>query len=178
MESVQLTSAVQNFNWSNPSWDLFILAAWVLFSVVYAFSTGRGRVVNILICIYIAQLLVLKAPFLVSKITGPTLLPFQQLASFVAVFLVLFLFLGRYAFKTSADTKHFSTIFYSIIFSFLQIGLLINIILTSMPPHIKSGFSPLIHTIFIKDPSGFIWLLAPLLFLVILGKFVADSHEL
>lgn len=176
-----LLELFKTFNWHNPTWDLFILAAWILASVFYSFAAGRGRVVNILISIYIAKLLVLEAPFLTnaisSKLSG-SLLALQQLSAFVGIFMILFLLLGRYVFKTSADTRHLVSVVFGLLFSFLQIGLLINIILTLLPIELRSNFSPLIQTLFINQPAGFVWLVAPVVYLIILGKFVGDSNEI
>ncbi len=177
----QISQMAHNFNWHTPSWDLFILVAWALGSVLYAFTAGRGRIINILLSIYIAKLLVSEAPFLSHAITGhlpSSMLSLQQLATFVIVFLILFMFLGRYAFRTSADGRQMGAMLFGLVFSVLQIGLLINTILTYLPVATQETFQPLIQILFIHNPAGFIWLIAPLAFLIILGKFVADPNEL
>jgi hypothetical protein len=184
MLAISLSEAnnlVQTFNWHTPSWDLFILLAWIVGSVLYAFTAGRGRIINILISVYMAKLLVIEAPFLTDAITErlpDSVGSIQQLVVFLILFLVLFLFLGRYAFKTSADSKHLGSILYSVVFAILQIGLLINIILTFLPEGVKNSFSQLIQVVFIKEPSSFVWLLVPLAFLIVLGRHVADHHEI
>lgn len=158
-----------------------MLGAWVLGSIIYAFTAGRGRIINILLSIYIAKLLVDEAPFLSHAITKElpsSLLALQQLATFTIVFLILFLFLGRYAFRTSADGRQAVAIVFSLVFSVLQIGLLINTVLSFLPTLAQESFQPLIQLLFIKSPAGFIWLIAPLAFLILLGKFVADPNEL
>ena len=100
------------------------------------------------------------------------------LAAFVAVFLVLFLFLGRFVLKSSADSRHLASMVFALVFAFLQIGLLINIILGYLPQGTQAHFSPLIQTIFINSPAAFIWLVLPIVYLIILGKFVGDTNEL
>jgi len=177
----EIGQMAHGLNWHNPTWDLFILAVWAIASILYAFTAGRGRVINILMSVYIAKLMVDEAPFLSHAITSKlpsSLLAMQQLAVFVIVFLILFMFLGRYAFRTSADGRQAGAILFGLIFSFLQIGLLINTILGYLPTAVQQNFQPLIQTLFIKDPAGFIWLIAPLAFLIVLGKFVADPNEL
>jgi uncharacterized membrane-anchored protein len=150
------------------------LGFWAVASVIYAFAAGRGRIINILISVYMAQLLTIKAPFLshaLSEKLNVTVASLQQLITFVVIFLVLFLFMGRYVFRTSADSKRLGSLLFGVIFSFLQIGLLINIILSYLPPSVLSNFSPLVQTVFIQNYSGFVWLLLPLVFLMFLGKF-------
>ena len=154
---------------------------WIVASIIYAFTAGRGRIINVLMSIYIAKLLVIEAPFLNQALTkhlSPSLLSIQQLITFVALFLVLFLFLGRYAFRTSVDGHQLGSVFFSIFFSIFQMGLLINTILFYLPETTRNSFNPLIQTMFIHNPAGFIWLVLPLVYLIILGKHLSDPHEL
>ena len=87
---------VRTFNWHSPSWDLFILLFWLVASVIYAFSSGRSRILTILISVYMAQLLVIQMPFLstiASDKLGVATGTLQQLAAFVILFILLFIFL-------------------------------------------------------------------------------------
>jgi hypothetical protein len=172
-------SLVQNFNWHTPSWDLFIILVWGVASVFYAFAAGRGRIISLLMSLYIAKLLVYEAPWLSnainSKLTG-SLVGLQELVSFLLIFVVLFIFLGRYAFRTSADGRHFVSIAFSIVFSVLQIGLLINTILIYLSASGRT-FSPLITILFLSNYSEFTWTILPLAFLIVLGRSIADPTE-
>lgn len=180
MTTSEALDLVKTFNWHSPSWDLFIFLSWVGLSIVYAFSTGRGRVINILLSVFMAKLLVIEAPFITTAIYSQvpsSLQALQQLAAFTAIFLVLFMLLGRFVFKTSADSRHWGSLVFGLIFSFLQIGLLINIVLNFLPIGVQENFSELVQILFIKDPSSFIWLVCPIVFLILLGRFVGDSNE-
>jgi lipopolysaccharide export LptBFGC system permease protein LptF len=84
--------------------------------------------------------------------------------------------LSRYAFRTSADGRHFGSIIFGLIFAVLQIGLLINTILSYLAPA-AGTFSPLVSFIFISSTANFIWLVVPLIYLIILGRSVADPAE-
>ncbi len=175
------STAVHNFNWTAPSWDLFILLGWIGASVFYMFAAGRGRIINILLSVYVAKLIVLQMPFLTdaaAKQLNLSVQSLQQLAAFVAVFLILFLFLGRFALKSSADSRHLASMVFGLIFAFLQIGLLINIILGYLPAGTQQNFSSLIQMIFISPPASFVWLILPIVYLIVLGKFVGDTNEL
>src|SRR6185369_5555176 len=147
---------VHNFNWHTPSWDLFIILFWLVASVIYAFAAGRGRILTILMSVYMSRLIVLEAPFLSSEV-GKKLhgsaLSLQQLVTFSLLFIILFIFLGRYAFKTSADGRRMSSVAFGIVFAVLQVGLLINIVLNYLPALTRSSFDPLIQLLFIKDPA-------------------------
>ncbi len=172
-------SLAQSFNWHSPSWDLFIFLFWAIAAVFYAFAAGRGRIISLLMSLYITKLLVLQAPWLTNAINQKlpsNLSAWQQLVSFLIIFVVLFILLSRYAFRTSADSRHFVSIPFNLIFSILQIGLLINTVLGFLAVSGQS-FSPLINLVFIQNPASFIWLVAPLVFLIVLGRSVADPTE-
>jgi hypothetical protein len=171
---------ISTFNWHSPSWDLFILAFWLVASVLFAFAAGRGRMLLILVCTYMAQLLVIKAPFL-SQVAADKLniasSTIPQLTAFVVLFLLFFIFLGRYAFRSTADGRQILALPFTLAFTILQVGLLVNIILNYLPDHVQNSFSPLIQFLFLHPNAGFIWLLAPIIFLVIIGRFVSDQLD-
>lgn len=171
---------VQGFSWQTPSWDLFIFLFWAVASVFYAFTAGRGRIVVLLMSLYIAKLLVLEAPWLSSALNErlpSNLASAQQLISFLVIFILLFVLLSRYAFRTSGEGRHFGSIAFGLVFAVLQIGLLLNTVLLFLANSGKT-FSDLVSFIFLSPSSGFFWTVAPLLFLVFLGKFVSERTEL
>jgi hypothetical protein len=175
----QASSLVQNFNWHSPSWDLFIFLFWAVASLFYAFAAGRGRIIALLMSLYIAKLLVLQAPWLtgiLNKQLPSGLSGLQQLVSFLIIFIILFVLLSRYAFRTSADGRHFGSIIFTLAFAVLQIGLLINTILGYLAP-VYGTFSPLVSLVFISPTANFVWLLLPLIYLIILGRSIADPTE-
>lgn len=178
MEKVQ--ELIHTFNWHSPSWDLFILLFWIVGSVLFAFAAGRGRMLTILVSTYMAQLLVIQAPFF-SKIAGERFnvagSTLAELAAFVVLFLIFFIFLSRYAFKSSLDGRQIISLPFVLIFTFLQVGLLINIILNYLPDQVQNAFSPLIQLLFLHPNSGFIWLLLPVIFLILVGRFVSDQFD-
>ncbi len=171
---------VQNFNWQTPSWDLFIFIFWAVASVFYAFAAGRGRIVVLLMSLYIAKLLVLEAPWLTTAINEKlpsNLASVQQLVTFLVIFVLLFILLSRYAFRTSAESRRFGSIAFGLVFAVLQIGLLLNTVLRYLSVSGKQ-FSALVNFIFLSNASDFFWTVAPLIFLIILGKSIADPTEI
>jgi hypothetical protein len=171
---------IQTFNWFTPSWDLFVLAFWVVASFLFAFAAGRGRVMSVLVSTYIAQLLVIKVPALTHFIggrLGSTPESLQQLAVFGGLFILLFIFLGRYAFRTSADGRSFTALPFTIVFALLQTGLLINIVLSYMPENVKNSFSQLLKLVFIHQNATFVWMLLPVIFVIFLGRFISSTEE-
>lgn len=176
----EISQLIQNFNWHTPSWDLFIMLFWGVASIFYAFAAGRGRIISLLMSLYIAKLLVLQAPWLTNAINQKlpsSLSSIQQLVSFLLIFIILFILLSRYAFRTSADGRHFGSIIFTLIFAVLQVGLLISTILGYLAVSGKE-FSQLVSFLFLSNTSAFVWLLAPLAYLIILGRSVADPSEI
>ena len=175
----EASQLVQNFTWHTPSWDLFIILFWGLSAVLYAFAAGRGRILSLLMSLYIAKLLVLEAPWITQKVNeqlSGTLIGLQQMVSFLLIFITLFMLLSRFAFKTSADGRHLASVPFALVFAVLQIGLLIQTILSYLAQSGKE-FSNLVSTIFLSNGAAFAWLLAPLLFLIFLGHFISDRSE-
>jgi len=179
MTAADANQLIHSFNWQTPSWDLFIFLFWAVASVFYAFAAGRGRIISLLMSLYIAKLLVLQAPWLTNVINQKlpsSLASLQQLVSFLIIFFLLFILLSRYAFRTSVDGRHFGSIPFVLVFAVLQIGLLLNTILSYLAVSGKT-FSPLVSFLFLSNLSGFVWLLLPLVFLIIMGRSVADPTE-
>ncbi len=128
-----------------------------------------------------SKLLVIEAPFLseqVAKKLPGAALSLQQLVTFGILFMILFIFLSRFAFKTSVDGRHLRAIPFSLVFAVLQIGLLINIVLNFIPLVTRNSLSPLIQFIFLQQWAGFVWLVLPVIFLVVLGKFISEREEM
>lgn len=175
----QIQYLIHTFNWHSPSWDLFILLFWIVASVLFAFSAGRGRMLTILVSTYMSQLLVIKAPFfshlVAQKLGSSGAGTISQLVAFVVLFLVFFVFLNRYAFKTSVDGRQIYTLPFALVFSILQIGLLINVIMSYLPEYIQNGLSPLIQFVFLHPNAGFVWLMLPVIFLIFTGRFLSSS---
>lgn len=128
-----------------------------------------------------AQLLVIEMPFLAEAVSDRANIAtgtLQQLAAFGVLFILLFIFLSRYAFKTSIDGRRFTAIGFGLVFAFLQIGLLINIIIGYLPQDIQDNFSPLISMLFLHPNSNFVWLILPVVFLILLGRFISERSEM
>jgi hypothetical protein len=171
---------VSTFNWHSPSWDLFILLFWVVASVLFAFAAGRGRMLTILVSTYMAQLLVIQAPFFSDAVSNRLNIGMEvlaQLAAFTILFLIFFIFLNRYAFRSSIEGRQILTMPFVLAFTVLQVGLLINIVISYLPDHVQNSMSPLIQFLFMHPNAGFIWLLLPVIFLIVAGRFLGDQND-
>jgi len=176
-----LLEHIRVFNWHSPSWDLFIVLGWLIAGVMYAFAAGKGRIMNILVSVFMAKLLVIEAPFIGDEINRRFNLAdpsWQQLIAFVALFALIFMFMSRYAFRTSGDSRHMAAFPFTVVFAIAQVGLLINIIVGFLPTAATENFSQLVRFLFIDYPADFVWLILPLILLVAFGKMISDRSEL
>ena len=89
-------------NFSSPTWDLFIILFFLVFSLLYGLSLGRDRILVIIVSIYMALAVANSAPFL-RTIEGTTIQvavgPYFafRVTLFLSVFLIIFFLLSRSA---------------------------------------------------------------------------------
>lgn len=158
----QLRSFISGINWSQPTWDLFI-ALFVIGTVfIYGLSLGRDRSILIILALYIAEAVVRAAPWpkalLEKTIAGSTLsIPGM---TYLAMFLVVLFLLARTTLFTTSSRA--APWWQSIIFSFLQAGLLVSTVLYLLPATAIQGLQPLTRQIFVDGPARFAWLMAPI----------------
>ncbi len=172
-------SLLHSVNFHNPTWDAFIFFIWIAVSIIYSFSAGRGRIISILISIYMAELLVIQAPFLGTELGAKLGLAVYlgRLIVFLALFSFFFLALSKFVFHTSVESRGFTSWFLSMVFAFLQVGFLISVVLSFLPPEIKANFAPLVKMVFVSNIAAFVWLILPILFLVLVGRHIS-GHRL
>lgn len=175
----EYNSLLNSVNFHNPSWDAFIFFFWIVASLIYSFSAGRGRIISILVAVYMGELLTIQAPFLTKAIVerGNVDLYFAQLIIFLVSFAFFFWVLSKFVFRTSFDGRRGGGVIFSTIFSFLQVGFLISVVLSFLPPSIKENFAPLIKFVFVTPTAAFVWLLLPIIFLMLIGRHISDRSE-
>jgi hypothetical protein len=176
ISSTYASSLFAGINFHNPSWDAFILLFWLAVSVIYSFAAGKGKIISILVAVYMSELIVIQAPFIGTSAAQQlnVALYLGRLIAFLAMFLFFFLVLSKYVFRTSVEHRGVSSWFFSLMFSVLQVGFLISVVLSFLPTEVKNDFSPLISILFVSQMSQFVWLLLPIAFLVITGR----SHRM
>lgn len=178
--SVQAKNFVASINWSQPSWDLFIVLLFVVGSIIYGFSLGRDRVIVILVSIYMALAVVNTAPGLGNYQADIGIDQFFvfRVSAFVVVFVALFFLMSRSALlRTVASSDTQGPWWQVMVFSFLHIGLLISITLSFLPPTASQHLAPLTQKIFVQDTSRFLWILAPILAMIMLKGGAAEKRK-
>ncbi len=171
-------SLLNSVNFHNPSWDAFIFFFWAIVAVIYSFSAGRGRIISILVAVYMSELLVIQAPFLSTAVGDKfgLALYLGRLITFLVLFGFFFLVLSKFVFRTSVENRRWGSWLFSLIFAVLQVGFLISVILSFLPPEIKGSFAPLVKFVFISETANFVWLLLPIAFLVFMGRHISDHR--
>lgn len=171
--NLNLAELAAGLNFSNPTWDLFILIFFVVVAILYGLSLGRDRIIVILVSIYMALAVVGNAPFLKdfsASVAINEAFAFKVTA-FVGIFLVTFFLLSRSGLmKILGASANRGSWWQVILFSFLHVGLLISITLSFLPPEIASHLAPITRTIFVSEVGRFAWIIAPILVMALVRE--------
>lgn len=172
MDISKLFSALNQLDFTKPSWDLFILLFFAVAVFLYGISLGRDRILVILISIYMALAVVQNAPYvkaLSQKVLDVNVGFFAfKFTIFLGVFVLLFFFLSRSALLNSVVSLQAGSWLYVIIFSILHVGLLLSTILSFFPKDSLEQLLPLTREIFVSDLARFLWITLPIVAMAIL----------
>ncbi len=161
-----------NFNWFQPTWDLFIILFFVIAALVYGVSLGRDRILVILVAIYMALAVVKYLPFITefkADISVNDEFAFK-VSIFFGLFILLFFFLSQSALlRTFASSTSQGSWFQVIVFSFLHVGLLISVTLSFFPQDLSRVLSPLTQTLFLNDAARAFWIVTPIMAMAMFG---------
>jgi hypothetical protein len=165
-----------NLNWNSPSWDLFIILFFVAAFLLYGLSLGRDRLVVIMVGLYMALAIVNTAPyfdflngyqanFSVNNIS------ILKITLFFGLFVVIFFLISRSALmNTIGAGSSQGSWWQTLIFSFLQVGLMISVVLSYLPKEFIAKLSGQMQNFFISDPARFCWLVGPVLMMALVRK--------
>ncbi|MEO5927427.1 MAG: hypothetical protein ABIO72_01870 [Patescibacteria group bacterium] len=163
-------SYLTSLNWQNPTWDVFILLFFVVGALLYGLSLGRDRVIVILVGIYMALAVVTNAPALTNLNLALNLNEnyVLRISLFLGVFVVVFFLLSRSALlKTIGRSNAPGSWWQTIIFSILQVGLLISVTLNFLPKEMTQGLTEVTRNIFMSDQGRSAWLILPIVFMIL-----------
>lgn len=164
------SSFITNIDWSQPTWDLFIILFFIISAFLYGISLGRDRILVILVSIYMALAVVSTAPYIGSFSTEIGINDFFviKISLFLGVFILLFFLLSRSALlQTIATSDVKGNFFHAMLFSILHVGLLISITLSFLPAGTEESLSQLTRSIFTSELGRFIWIVAPIVFMIL-----------
>lgn len=172
----QTLNTFASTSWANPSWDLFIAIFFIVAALLYGFALGRDRVILIMMALYTSLAIVTNAPY-IDRLVGVELSINQSIAlkvtTFLGAFILLFFLLSHSALRHVLGRKSgTASWWHTLVFSFLQVGLLISVTLSFLPASTVTGLAPLSASLFLSDPGKFVWLVGP-----VVAMFVLKGRE-
>jgi len=159
-------------DWTNPTWDLFIILFFIGASFLYGLSLGRDRIIVILVSIYMALAVVNSTPYLKNFETAISInqaFAFR-LTTFLGLFVLLFFLLSRSALLRVFGEGSRGSWWQVIIFSIFHVGLLISIVLSFVPAEISQHLAPITRQLFTSEIGKFCWIVLPILSMILIRK--------
>lgn len=187
MIAISLSNAIvgakaffSGINWSEPSWDLFIILFFIIAGLLYGLSLGRDRIIVIMVAIYMALAVVNYAPYIGRLVeeAGLQQLFVVRISTFITVFIVLFFLLSRSALlKTIAAADSPGPWWQVLVFSFLHVGLLTSVVLSFFPNGAADELAPFTRSVFTSAGGKFFWVIAPIAAMILLKGGAADKKK-
>jgi len=172
MDPQQATFYFSQIDWLQPSWDVFVIAFFLVASLVYGFALGRDRIIVMLVSIYMSLAVVRSVPYIQEFNAS---ISFNEtfalkISVFLGLFILLFFFLSQSALiRTLGSSSEQGRFFQVIIFSFVQTGLLISTSLSFFPEDVSGFISPLTQVLFTGEIATTIWIILPIVTMAIIG---------
>lgn len=165
-----MPSWLPTLNFSSPTWDLFIILFFIVFSMLYGVSLGRDRILAIIVSVYMALAVVYAVPWL-QWLQGETVqvaigssFAFR-VTIFLGVLLFIFFLLSRSA-MSWAVSGHDGPFWQVLVFSVLHVGLLVSVTLSFLPDTVTRQFAPITQTVFLSDVARSLWIILPIFTMV------------
>lgn len=155
-----------SIDWSQPSWDLFIVLFFLVAALIYGISLGRDRIIVIMVSIYMAVAVINFAPYVQEVNTTINVNDnfALQVTTFLGIFVALFFFLSQSALLRTLGSRAAQGAWWQImIFSILQAGLMISVVLSFLPAESIDTFNPLTKQLFVDDVARGAWITAPII---------------
>jgi len=159
---MDFVSVLGSVSLTNPSWDLFVLIAFLAGIYLYVFRYGKDRAFLMLISGYLSLFLVGKLT-LIKEVTGFGIEEnFNNKAIlFLVLLAVLSWALSHSDFMTVFSRSGKKDWFQVLVISFLQIGFLVSAVISFMPASEFSSLSIFLNTFFASPQAQLFWLIAP-----------------
>lgn len=153
---------VSSISLTNPSWDLFVLLAFLVGVYFYLFRYGKDKAFMVLLSSYVSLTLVERLPLLKSA-TGLKLT--ENFTNKTAIFLAG-IFVLSWIFSHSDFTSIFrhgskKAWFQTLVVSFLQIGFIISVVISFLPIADARDLSLFLKMAFVDDVAQCFWMISP-----------------
>lgn len=167
VNSKDLWFSFMGIDWSVPTWDIVILFFVIVTVIIYSFTLGRDRIVTLLISTYLSLAIATNLPYVdnMTKWLNKNVHLSFQISAFLLVFIVLFIFISRSSLLHGLNSLAGSW-WQTILFSLLQVGLLVSVTLSFLAPSVVANLSEFTQVVFTSDLGKFCWIILPILALV------------
>lgn len=154
-------------NWATPTWDIIILLFVILSVLIYSFTLGRDRIVALLISTYLSLAVATNLPYMekLNELINSSGFSTFKISAFLIVFASLFIILSRSSLLQGLSNLSGGW-WQIILFSLLQVGLTVSVVLSFIPHDFFNRLSPFTQIIFTSDLGKFCWIVLPILALV------------
>ena len=177
IDTEQALQVINQVNWFEPTWDLFIVLFFVVASFIYGMSLGRDRIIVILMSIYISLAIVNYVPFVQAFNTDISVNDTFaiRVSVFLGIFILLFFFLSHSALVKTIGRGTQGGFLQVMIFSFLHVGLLISVTLSFFPVDLSTFLSPITRELFVSDIAKAAWVITPVIAMAVFGGKSKDD---
>ncbi|TSC52937.1 MAG: Uncharacterized protein LiPW39_502 [Parcubacteria group bacterium LiPW_39] len=164
-------SFLNNFSWAGSSaWIMLLIFLAVAF--VYGLSMGRSRLVVVTLGTYFSYILTRAIPWQELAFLGVKQAPSStsQIFIFLALILGFYFLIPHSALRSviKVQGRRRSAWWHALILSVLQIGLILQMVISFLPNKVVTGLSPLAQLVFSGQLAQFCWLLLPILAIMFL----------
>jgi hypothetical protein len=159
----KLSGSLEGIDWATPNWNVVIGLFFVMAVFLYGLTLGRDRIIVILVSTYMALAVVSNMPtltFMDGAYAVKTL-------AFVLLFLLLLSLTARTALYKIFSSLSMGSTVQVVLFTVLQAGLLVSIILSFLPPEASQSLMPFFVNVFTSPAGRFGWIVAPILAMVV-----------
>lgn len=174
--NIDIISLVSSIDFTNPTWDLFVVLFFIIGAFLYGFSLGRDRIIVILVSIYMSLAVINTIPLINgdASVSVGDVFAFKLTGFFVLFLFLFFLFARSGLLRTIAVGDNSGRWHHILIFSILHVGLIISIAMSFLPPEYLDNFAPQTQQIFVSEIGQFIWIIAPIFFMAVIKR---DGEE-
>jgi len=167
------SNATSALNLANPKWDVMVFAFLFMTTLFYGLGLSKNKILAFLFSTYIALAIVDSLPVVSSwwgNLKEGSELGIGLVLLSVVIFIIAFLFAHSALSKFFAKEEARSPVAYNFLLSFLHVGLITHIVLSSIPNDVAMTFSLFTQRLFMGDVARVFWFLFPLVTIIILAK--------
>lgn len=169
-EAIQrvITKTLNGFDWSGESKDLILLIIFGASILIHLLFLKKNKIFAVLMAIYSSFLVVLFFPYHL-WLSGLSIEKISTVdsISFTVLTLILSVVFSKAHIFGKLTKGLFGGFFNAVMMGILNLGLFLSLLSNFLPEQYLNDFSGLVLNIFTTETARFIWVIAPLLFILI-----------